>query len=419
MPIVVLPTLHEGQCRALLAPGRFKALRCGRRWGKTVLEEVIACDGAAKGQNIGMFAPDYKILAETYAEIRDILAPIEKSASKIEGVIRTTTGGRVDFWTLENERAGRSRKYHKVLIDEGAFTKPNMMKVWETAIKPSLLDYRGSALVASTPNGSGADNFFHRICTEPDYGFTEFHAPTKTNPFLPAAEIELLREQNHPLVFRQEYLAEFVDWAGMQFFELARCMEDGAPVDFPPQLDAVYATIDTATKTGLEHDGTAVMFWGIDRIRRKIYLLDWDLVQIEGALLETWLPLIFRRLEDLAVQTRCRLGSLGAHIEDKNSGSVLIQQSLRRGLPVQAIDSKLTSLGKDERAISVSGYVYQQRVLLTKYANDKTVTYKGQTRNHMLAQVFGYRLGVKDQADDLLDAWCYGIALALGDSAGF
>lgn len=419
MPVVTLPALHDGQVRALLAPGRFKTLRCGRRWGKTVVISTIACDGAAKGQNIGIFAPDYKILAETYAEIRDILEPIEKSASKIEGVIRTTTGGRIDFWTLENERAGRSRKYHKVLIDEASFSKPNMMRIWETAIKPALLDYRGSALVASTPNGSDSQNFFWRLCNEPEHGFTEFHAPTHTNPFLPVDELALLQEQNHPMVFRQEYLAEFVDWSGSQFFETERCLVDGEAVEFPTHIDAVFATIDTATKTGKDHDGTAVMFWGFNRSTRKVYLLDWDLVQIEGALLEVWLPLNFARLEELAVLTKARLGSLGTYIEDKNSGSVLIQQSIRRNLPARGIDSKLTSLGKDERCISVSGYVHQMRVLLTKHAYNKTLPYKGQTRNHMLSQVFGYRLGVKDQADDLLDCFTYGIAIALGNSGGF
>ena len=41
------------------------------------------------------------------------------------------------------------------------------------------------------------------------------------------------------------------------------------------------------------------------------------------------------------------------------NGAVLVQQAARRGWPCAAIDSKLTALGKDERAISVSGYVYR------------------------------------------------------------
>ena len=421
MPVITLPELHEGQIRALLSPGRFKALRCGRRWGKTVLESTIACDGAAKGQSVGFFAPDYKILAETYTEVCDILDPIKKSASKIEGVIRTITGGRVDFWTLENDRAGRSRKYHKVLIDEGAFTKPNMMKVWETAIKPSLLDYRGSALVASTPNGVNAANFFYQICRDPKYGFTEFHAPTHTNPFLPTDELDLLKEQNHPLVFQQEYLAEFVDWSGVQFFSLQDLLEQGNATSYPARCDVVYAVLDTAVKTGMQHDGTAVSYWALEKLTGKprLTLLDWDIVQIEGSLLEVWLPQVFSHLEELAKLTNARMGSMGAFIEDKASGTILLQQAQRRSWAAHSIDSKLTAMGKDERAISVSGYVYRQWVRLSGHAYDKVTTYKQITQNHFLNQVLGFRIGVKDQADDMLDSFCYAVALAFGDHQGF
>jgi hypothetical protein len=51
-----------------------------------------------------------------------------------------------------------------------------------------------------------------------------------------------------------------------------------------------------------------------------LLILDWDIVQIEGALLETWLPTVFRRLEELARLCGARHGPLGAWIEDKNSG---------------------------------------------------------------------------------------------------
>ena len=45
--------------------------------------------------------------------------------------------------------------------------------------------------------------------------------------------------------------------------------------------------------------------------------------------------------------------------------------------------------------------------------------YKGHTRNSFLKQVFGYRIGVKDQEDDLLDTFTYGIAITMGNAEGF
>jgi hypothetical protein len=120
----------------------------------------------------------------------------------------------------------------------------------------------------------------------------------------------------------------------------------------------VFAVIDTASKTGTDNDATAVTYFALNRRqpgRSPLVILDWDIAQIEGAILETWLPSVFQRLEELARLCRARAGAMGAFIEDKNSGTILLQQAQRRGMLVHAIDSKLTAMGKDERAINVSG----------------------------------------------------------------
>jgi hypothetical protein len=73
------------------------------------------------------------------------------------------------------------------------------------------------------------------------------------------------------------------------------------------------------------------------------------------------------------------------------------------------------------RAISVSGYVFRGEVKCTDHAFHKVVTYKRRSKNHLMDQIESFRVGDKDskREDDLLDTFCYGIALALGDSKGF
>lgn len=418
---IILPTLHAGQVAAYKAQGRHKVTRCGRRWGKTQMLVCIACNGAIKGQSIGIFAPDYKILSETYKQIHDTLSPLIISSNKVEGIIRLKGGGVIDFWTLNNERAGRGRKYHIVLIDEGAFAGKGMMDIWQQAIKPTLLDYRGCAWVFSTPNGEDPDNFFYCICTDPKHGFTEYHAPTSTNPYLPVDEIAKLKEENHPLVYRQEYLAEFVDWSGAAFFSLDSMLLDNLPIPMPSKVDQVFAVVDTAVKDGLEHDGTAVIYCAVNKIwGHKLIILDWDVIQISGDLLDQWLPTVQARCEELSILTDARQGNVGTWIEDKATGSVLIQQAQRKGLNVFAIDGDLTAMGKDGRALSVSSYVHRGDVKISEYAFNKTSNYRNQTKNHFLAQVCGYRMGAKTPHQmDLLDTFCYSIAIALGDSYGY
>jgi hypothetical protein len=116
-----------------------------------------------------------------------------------------------------------------------------------------------------------------------------------------------------------------------------------------------------------------------------------------------------------------RDGRVRAENEDKNSGTILLQQARRREMRAYPIESKLTAMGKDERAISVSGYVHRGLVKYTEHAFNKTFVYKRHARNHLLDQIESFRVGDKnsDREDDLLDSFCYGVAIALGNSEGF
>jgi hypothetical protein len=295
-----------------------------------------------------------------------------------------------------------------------------MEHIWKTCIRPTLVDFQGSAIVASTPAGRSDENFFYRICTDPSFGFSEYIAPIYDNPLLPKEELELIKENNEERVFKQEYLAEFVNWSGDTFFNMESILVNGQPVPIPTKCDYVFCVIDTAVKTGSQHDSTAVFYFAFTRHEKHpLVILDWDVLSMEGSLLEVWIPNVLRQLEEFAKITGARMGSGGVHVEDKVSGTILIQQAKRRKWPVHAISGKLTQKGKDERAVSVSGYVYQGKVKISEPAYNKKTKYKGSYANHALTQIFDYRLGVRDQRDDALDCFCYGISISLGDSQGF
>jgi hypothetical protein len=441
-----LNPMHSGQIkawRALLAPRR-KILRAGRRWGKTEFAKNWISQGLIQGQRVAWFAPQNKTWAEIYTDIGQNLRPIISRQSKGSGVIRTITEGRLDFWTLENSIGGRGRGYHRIVMDEAAFAKDggnkidgSAMAIFETAILPTLYDHSGEILVCSNSAGKDPDNFFYNICTDTQYGFHEYHATTMDNPLLPqrqaneSAEAWLERrnrvladlvKDNDPLVYAQEYLAEFVDWSGVAFFSREKLLVNDQPVPYPRYCDGVLAIIDTALKTGTDNDATAVTYFATNAHSGiPLLILDWDIVQIEGATLETWLPSVFSRLEELATACRARIGSQGAWIEDKGSGTVLLQQSRNRRMLANPIESKLTSMGKDERAFSASRYIHRGDVKYTEHAFNKTSIYKRKSRNHLVEQIESFRIGDKDsdREDDLLDTFCYGIAITLGNRDGF
>ena len=164
--------------------------------GKTDFAKIwIARWRLPEDMECAWFAPQHSTWSEVYSAMVDTFRRVdllEWPSGKSEGVIRLKNGGRLRFWTLGNSIAGRGHRYHRIVIDEAAFTKDgdntlddSMMGLWEKAIKPTLLDFGGSALVCSNTNGKDPDNFFYNICTDQKYGFKEYHATTLDNPLLP------------------------------------------------------------------------------------------------------------------------------------------------------------------------------------------------------------------------------------------
>ncbi|MFN7197599.1 MAG: terminase large subunit domain-containing protein, partial [Hylemonella sp.] len=218
MPVIQRLKLHDGQRRILASPARYKVIAAGRRFGKTMLAGywlTLRDEGSAiGGKRVAWLAPTYKILADAWGDIERTLRPVTRKVNKTEQRIELITGGKIDFWTLEDPDAGRSRRYHRVVIDEAAHAR-YLKEAWERAISPTLTDYRGDAWFISTPNGL---NYFYELFQrgrDPSYpDWESFHMPSAANPHLRPEEIEQKQRELPELVFRQEYLAEFVTFGG-------------------------------------------------------------------------------------------------------------------------------------------------------------------------------------------------------------
>jgi hypothetical protein len=422
----MLIPLHDGQQAIYDDLVQRNLIRCGRRFGKTTLLETGFGWKAICGRKVGWFVEEYKLMRPTFWRMRRQLRPVIQHASANTGIIELIGGGSIEFWTLDNPDAGRSRAYDDVVIDEASLKLKGLEEIVEQAIMPTLIDTNGTLTMAGTPKGIDPESYFYKAATNPKFRFRQFHAPTWLNPHLSPVSVANLQRDHPPLVYQQEFCAEFVDWSGAAFFSLDSLTVAGQPVDAPKHCDSVFAVIDTATKTGNERDGTAYLIIAYSRwagptgTTPEVRLLDYGITQIEGSMLEIWLPNIFVELEYWADRCGARAGSQGALIEDKNSGTILIQQALRRKLRVQPIDSKLTAMGKDERAIDVAGYVFRGWCKFCRECFDKVVNYKGDSANHLRRQVIGYRVNNKEQVeDDLTDCFTYAMMITCGNMQGF
>lgn len=230
---VTLPKLYPLQQQIKDEAVRFNVPCIGRRAGKTFLCTNLVLETALAGYPVGWFVPDYKVALEVW---RDIVRPIKQIATKINATerrIELPNGGVIEVWTLENEDAGRGRKYKRVVIDEAA-SAPRLKIAWQEAISPTLIDLEGDAWFPSTPKGL---NFFYELfgfgldTLRPDW--KSWQLPSTVNPFLPPGAIEAARLELPEATFKQEYLAEFLSSEGAVFRNVSACLT--APPSSPAQ----------------------------------------------------------------------------------------------------------------------------------------------------------------------------------------
>jgi hypothetical protein len=81
------------------------------------------------------------------------------------------------------------------------------------------------------------------VCAiSPELGFAQFHGPTRDNPFMPNEELERLRVEHHPMIYRQVRRSLASD--SITLVEPSRC---GLSLSFRPRVMTVRKPSDART----------------------------------------------------------------------------------------------------------------------------------------------------------------------------
>lgn len=345
---VNVDALHPFQQLVYSDPSRFKVLDCGRRFGKTALGRRIAVDVILKQQKpIAYFGPTYKNVSEFWRAIKATLEPVISERSEQEKYMRTITGGSLECWAMNTIETLRGRKYSYVIVDEAALIRDNTY--FDAIIRPTLTDYQGGALFLSTPRGR---NHFYRMFQlgqrHFDGEWASFQYPTSANPYMKAADIESARRLLPDRLFRQEYLAEFLDDGGGVFRSVRNCVGDEMRDDPQPGRSYVIG-VDLAKQNDytvmavLDVEAGAVVWY--ERFSQVDYVL--QLARLQG--------LAGRYNPDVIVIER-------------NIGEMFIEQAQRLGLPVKPF---LTTNASKQVVIDKLALAFEQGTI--RIPNDATL----------------------------------------------
>lgn len=218
--VVKRPLLHAGQ--RIMADGqrRFNTAQCGRRLGKTTFGKERAMNPALKGHPVGWFAPTYKLLKDSWRDLKARLGPVIRDKSEDEHRLELVTGGVIEMWTLDKPDAGRGKDYRRIIVDEAGLVR-DLEERWEADIRATLSITRGDAWFLGTPK---ARRFFHTLYLKgqeqmqtPDGEWASWRLGSVHNPMLSKDEIEKARRDLPEAVFKQEYLGEPAEDGGNPF----------------------------------------------------------------------------------------------------------------------------------------------------------------------------------------------------------
>lgn len=243
---------HPKQLELLNDNHRYKVVRCGRRFGKTVwaVNKIINESFNKKG--------DYWFVAPTYRQAKEIAwRMFEKylprelilKRNETELSIDLVNGSRISLKGCDNPDSLRGVGLDGVVMDEWAFSQPY---AW-TVTSPILQDRDGWAVFISTPDGY---NHFYEMYNnelkDPDY--KSFHFTSYDNPYLKAEELDKERERMSTERFAQEYEAEFMRRTGAIWPSFKR---DIHVVPKRQPSGTIYGSIDFGFAVGHE---TAVLW---------------------------------------------------------------------------------------------------------------------------------------------------------------
>ena len=238
---------------------RFRVVSAGRRFGKTFLAIRDLCYFARlPNKNVIYLAPTCRqAKSVVWDDLKQRLQDLRwvKKINETELTVRLVNGSKISLRGSDNPDSLRGIGIDFVVFDEFADVDPT---TWEYVIRPALATTQGHALWIGTPKGKG--NHFYDLYewAQDQNDWATFKFTSIDGGQIPLEEIELARKEMDDRTFRQEMMADWVDYKGLVYFavnethiEKHNATTDNIYIGMDFNIDPGSAVIATKNKDGL------------------------------------------------------------------------------------------------------------------------------------------------------------------------
>ena len=206
---------------------KYYACNIGRQFGKSLLAENQCLYWAInkRGCNIGWVSPIYKQCKKVFKELKKATEKSGFFTYNESDLVVSGFSSTIQFFSAERPDNIRGNTFDYLVCDEFDFMKNG---IWEEVLQPTVLVKGKKILFISTPKGRGM-MFKMKLNAQTDERFKYFHFTSYENPLIDPAEIDSIRLNIPEHIFRQEYLAEFIDGGAGLFKNVKQCVNTSIP----------------------------------------------------------------------------------------------------------------------------------------------------------------------------------------------
>jgi len=215
--------LTTPQSEVITNRARFRILISGRRFGKTfVAINELARFARFPNKKVWYVAPTYRQAKSIcWVDLKERLR-LHNWISEINNSDLTVTlrnNSLISLRGADNEQSLRGVGLDFLVMDEFADIDK---AAWYEVLRPTLSDTQGHALFCGTPRGFGNWAYDMYVKGQSDKEWESFKFTTLDGGQVPKEEIEQAESDLDERTFQQEYLASFVNYAGMIYYNFDR-----------------------------------------------------------------------------------------------------------------------------------------------------------------------------------------------------
>lgn len=226
---------------SLIENNKFTVANISRQQGKSVLAKVLATTWLFQTNKvISYITPTLKLAKKIFKDLTSVLpAELLVTCNASDLVIESVTGSSLWFYSSEQGDKIRGITNNYLIIDEAAFLK-NGTDLWYSILSPTIKVKGEKILFISTPNGT--NNLFYELAIKAQSGIKDWAYIMRdiySDSF--CENVEEIREQTPDIIFRQEYLCQFIEGATSFFTNYHQCYDNTMQFNWK---SALWAGID-------------------------------------------------------------------------------------------------------------------------------------------------------------------------------